>query len=394
MEDNNLFDISFSALQDNEPIDVREVAAESTEETPKNVEVVANEDGEQVVEVSDAAKAEKETKPVAESQTEEATEEPNVLIDIETDTTSEEVPNSDETPGAEDNSPITPFASLLQEQGFLPHAKLEDIKSTEDLIKAFQAEREAMQMDIINSFPEELIGMAEAVAKGLPFEPLKDAKVKELQYNSITEDKVSEDVNLQKRLVSEYLAEKGFKPEKINKYIEKYEDMGDLYDEAKDALVELKEVSSKREEQIKQQFAQQQKEMEARNRELVSNIEKQVTETPEILPGRAVSEDMKKKTLSSMLNIVGQDQNGTPMNGIMKARSEDPVKFDMTVAYLMNLTNNFTDWSAVSATGKTNAAKEFEKALAEKNNTSHRAGTPKKMTDGEPDPLEGLKYLK
>ena len=390
MED--LFNISLNSLQDSEPIDISEVMTDETE-TQETVEVVDTADGEQVVEVSDTTKAEeKETKPEAKKE-----EEPKDLVEveeIETITTSEEVTDSTETPGAEDNSPITPFASLLQDQGFLPHANLEEIKSTEDLVAAFKAEKEAYQQDIINSFPEELIGMAEAITKGVPFEPLRQAKTKELQYSAITEDTLSENVNMQKQLVADYLTEKGFKPEKITKYVEKYEDMGDLYDEAKDALVEMKEVSAGKEAQIKQQYAAQQKQMEDQNKQLVANIEKQVTDTTEIIPGRKISEDMKKKTLSTMLNIVGNDQAGNPMNGIMKARSEDPVTFDMNVAYMIELTNNFTDFSKINATAKTNAAKEFEKALKTSNNTSHKSGSPKTLaSDGDVDPLEGLQYI-
>jgi hypothetical protein len=100
---------------------------------------------------------------------------------------------------------------------------------------------------------------------------------------------------------------------------------------------------------------------------------------------------MRKKTLDSMLQIVGEDANGTPLNGIMKARSEDPVAFDMKVAYLMNLTNNFTDFSAIKATAKTSAVKEFEKTLSKGNNVSRSSGAPKKVNDGEVDILEGLK---
>jgi len=388
-----LFNISLNSLQDSEPIEINEIITNQTE-TQETVEVVDTADGEQVVEVSDTTKAEEKIDtPSAKKK-----EEPQDLIDIqeiETDTTSEKEESETETPGAEDNSPITPFATLLQDQGFLSHANIEDIKSTEDLIKAFQAERDAYQKDIINSFPEELIAMAEAVTKGVPFEPLKNAKTKELQYSSITDDSLSENVNMQKQLVADYLTEKGFKPEKIAKYVEKYEDMGDLYDEAKDALVELKEVSAGKEAQIKEQYAAQQKQMEEKNKQLVADIEKRVTDVKEILPGRVISEDMKKRTLSNMLNIVGQDQNGNPMNGIMKARSTDPVAFDMNVAYMIELTNNFTDFSKINATAKTNAAKEFEKALATKSNTSHKSGTPKTLAvDGDIDPLEGLKYIK
>ena len=276
-----LFNISLNSLQDSEPIEIDVVEANQTE-TQETVEVVDTADGEQVVEVSDTTKVEEEKKP--EHKTKEEPKDLLEIEEIETITTSEEVTDSTETPGAEDNSPITPFASLLHDQGFLPHANLEEIKSTEDLIAAFKAEKEAYQQDIINSFPEELIGMAEAITKGVPFEPLRNAKTKELQYSAITNDALSENVNMQKQLVADMLTEKGFKPEKVRKYVEKYEDMGDLYDEAKDALVDLKESSAGREAQIKQQYAAQQQEMEAQNKQLVSNIEKQVTDTIESRP--------------------------------------------------------------------------------------------------------------
>ena len=92
-----------------------------------------------------------------------------------------------------------------------------------------------------------------------------------------------------------------------------------------------------------------------------------------------------------MLQIVGEDNNGTPLNGIMKARSEDPVAFDMKVAYLMNLTNNFTDFSAINATAKTSAAKEFEKTLSKGNNLSSKSGSSKKISEDTIDILDGLK---
>jgi len=377
-----LFDMNFSALQDSE-IDLVDVTQEVVE-TKTEVDITA--DGELVT----------EEVPVVEKKVETPVAKEEDLLDIEDEIKSEEISEKG-TPGQEDSSPILPFASLLQEKGFLPHLNLDEFKSSEDkveaLITAFKAEREAYQQDIINSFPEEMIAMAEAISNGVPFEPLRNAKMAELSYSTLTDAKVSEDVNLQKRLVTEFLTEKGFKADKISKYIEKYEDMGDLADEAKDALVELKETSSKREAEVTSRYAAQQKELENSNRQLISNIEKKITDTPEILPGRQLSEDMRKKTLSSMLNIVGNDSNGTPMNGIMKARSQDPVQFDMTVAYLMNLTNNFTDWSKITATAKTSAAKEFEKAIGSQSNTSHKAGAPKTLKGGDVDILEGLKYI-
>jgi hypothetical protein len=389
MEDNNLFDISFSAVQDNDPIEVNEINNEVTE-TAETVEVVDDQAAEQKPEESTAS-AETTEEPQKEIKAEK---EPENLIDIETEsktiTTSDE---NSESPGQEDTSPITPFASLLQEKGFLHHTEAKDINSIEDLMSAVAKEREQMQVDIINSFPPELVNMAKAVMEGVPFDALKENKTKQLQYNNLKDEAVLENINLQKQLVADFLIEKGFKPEKIHKYIEKYEDMGELENEAKEALVELREISSKKEEAIREQYARQQQEMEERNKQVIANIEKTVTDATEILPGRPLTEEMRKKTLDSMLQIVGEDANGTPLNGIMKARSEDPVAFDMKIAYLMNLTNNFTDFSAINSTAKTSAAKEFEKTLTKGNNVSGKSGSPKKVNDGEVDILDGLKFI-
>lgn len=393
MEDKQLFDISFSAVQDSEPIEVPGVNDEVTE-TAEKVEVV---DGQPAEQKPEESTAEAETKkPEKEITAEAETKEPENLIEIETEdktiTTSDD---NQESPGQEDSSPITPFASLLQEKGFLHHTNPDDIKSMEDLLGAVKKERDVMQEDIINSFPPELINMAKAVIDGVPFEPLRDNKAKQLQYDAISDEAVKENINLQKQLVADYLFDKGFKPEKIKGMIEKYEDMGDdtLISEAKDALLELKEVAQQKEAQIRERYAEQQAQMEEKNKKLISSIEKTVEDTSEILPGRIFSEDMKKKTLDSMLQIVGKDESGTPLNGIMKTRSDDPVAFDMKVAYLMNLTNNFTDFSSINATAKTSAAKEFEKSLSKGNNVSSKSGTSKKLNNEEVDVLDGLQFI-
>ena len=61
---------------------------------------------------------------------------------------------------------------------------------------------------------------------------LKDNKLQELEYTTISEDKLTEDTNLQKKLVRNYLKEKGFKDAKIEREVTRYEDLGDLETEA------------------------------------------------------------------------------------------------------------------------------------------------------------------
>ena len=74
-------------------------------------------------------------------------------------------------------------------------------------------------------------------------------------YFQIDDDLDLETVNLedesdQKKILREYLKEKGISNEKISKRISRYEDLGALQDEATDALDELKEIKSDKKEQL------------------------------------------------------------------------------------------------------------------------------------------------
>jgi hypothetical protein len=385
-----LFNVNFSSLQDNESIDISDI----------------NKSDEPVVEINKGEEKEKE-------KTKEELEKEKDLIDL-SEIEEDEEDNGEDSEDSDDedekekdkqkpqskkegSSPVTPFASLLQEQGLLPNLNLEDLEKSENkveaLVEAFKSELETFKRGFIESFPEELIDMAEAVSKGLPFEQIKDSKIKQINYSSLSESKLSESEDLQKSIINDYLLEKGFKRDKIDKFIEKYEDSGELESEAKEALGELKEIFKEKEENIKKSFIQQQRELEDNNKKIIKDIETKVLSANEIIPGRKISEEIKRKTLDSMLKIVDQTRDGVALNGIMAARSKDPIKFDMNVAYLMNITNNFTDWSKLINSVKTSAVKDFERILSESNNTSHQSGKHSGIK-ADANILEGLKYIK
>jgi hypothetical protein len=393
MED-ELFNVNLNSLDmQEEAIDVTEFTTPQ-EETTTEVSVEENAEGEQEV-VTKEVTAEKET-------TEEKKEEED-LIDIPTGENKEttETEDTTETPDIEaDSSPILPFASLLQDKGFLPHLDMDEFSKEEDmteaLTNAIRNEIAIANKGFIDSFPPELIDMARAVANGVPISQLKDSKIKELEYGTITDEKLSEDTNLQKRVIREFLAEKGFKDSKIDREIARYEDLGDLEIEAKEARAEMTEISKAKQEAAKQSYAHRQKQMEEQNKQLLTNIQTSIENTEEIIPGLKMNKTVKDNIYNTMTQIVDQDANGTPMNGIMAARAKDPVSFDTAVSYLINLTTKngvpFSDWSKLSKTAKTNALSDFEKVLQK---GTPIVGKPKKVAkdaDGV-DPLDGLKYI-
>ena len=338
-----LFDVNLNSLDmQEEAIDVAEFTQPPAEDTPADE-----------VELEDSTE-ETTTDEVVNKETKEETKKED-LIDIPTGENNNTTDSEDkiETPDNEaDSSPILPFASLLQEKGFLPHLDMDEFSNEEDpvdaLTSAIRNEISIANESFINSFPKELIDMAKAVANGVPVSQLKESKLKELEYTTIREDKLAEDVNLQKKLVRNYLKEKGFKDAKIEREVTRYEDLGDLETEAKDALEELKTISKEKQEYAKYEYAERQKQLEAQNKQLLGNIHNSIETTEEIIPGLKMNKTVKDNIYATMTQIVDQDANGTPMNGIMSARAQDPVAFDTVVSYLINITSKngkpFTDW--------------------------------------------------
>lgn len=345
----SLFDISFDSITD-DAIEIGEVAGQ------------IKEDKVQKTNKQEEKKEEKEVIKEDKQDDEDGIEIESLKNAKSTSKSSEE--DSPET--EEDSSPLIPFASLLQERGLLSNLDIDAFKKAEDkyeaLTEAFKKEDELRMEAIISKFPEELIDMAKAVAEGVPFEKMKEAKVKELNFSTITEDKL-EDEETAIKVIKENLSLKGFKQNKIDKFIENFKDLGSIQEEAKEALPEIKEHYKLQQEQVRKQFQEQQKELENKHKEVINSIQTTVNSTEEIVPGIKLNEVTKSNLFKNMTKIVGQDQSGNPMNYVMQMRSKDPVKFDMAVTYLADLTKGFTDWSKITKTAKSSAVKEFEKTL-------------------------------
>ena len=367
----DLFNLDFNLISD-EDIDLQDVTTE-----PK-----AEEEAEDVIIVEDD---ETETEvPKAKKIVEEKEED---KIEIPTDKTEDELGDKDKSPGSEnrDSSPVTPFASLLHEKGLLSDFDQEEfaaaVAESDDpfgvLTNAMQRELEIAKAGFINSFPPDFIDLAIAVSKGVPYEAMKGPKMDEVNYSKITTEAISESEDLQKKLVGDFYASKGFSEKRITKLVETLGDSGGLEEEAADAVVELSHLAKQKQEHIKKNFEHQQKEMSDQYVAQIEYIGKSVDSVEEIIPGVKMNKVIKDKLFNNLTKIVGKDANGQAQNYTMTVRQQDPVKFDMTVAYLADITKGFTDWSKIKKSAKSSATSDLESVLNTKS-TGHSYGNPKK----------------
>jgi len=368
-----LFNLDFNLISDEE-IDLQDVTTESkAEEEAEDIIIVEDNDTE-----TEVPKA-KETVEKAEKEEDK--------IEIPTGKTEDTSEDKDKSPGSEnrDSSPVTPFASLLHEKGLLSDFDQEEfaaaVAESDDpfgvLTNAMQRELEIAKATFINSFPPDFIDLAMAVSKGVPYEAMKGPKMDEINYSKITAEAISESEDLQKKLVGDFYASKGFSEKRISKLVETLGDSGGLEEEAADAIVELSHLAKQKQEHIKKKFEHQQKEMSDQYVAQIEYIGKSVDSVEEIIPGVKINKVIKDRLFNNLTRIVGKDANGQAQNYTMTVRQQDPVKFDMTVAYLADITKGFTDWSKIKKSAKSSATSDLESVLNTKS-TGHSYGNPKK----------------
>lgn len=376
----NLFSIDFNSIGDTELIEV---------DTPQAVKPVGEEDNTPVA-------GSKDTKPVEGKGKEKKDEN---LIEVETKDDGDEpvasaqkpqsVKNTnkegkDETgnvPSNDEQSPFTPFAKALHEEGILPNLDIEKFEGNADNL--FSAVKNEITIGIDSykeSLPPVIKEIIDNYEEGIPLNELIDNKSKQIEYASIKEEDLKDNEVLQKAVVRDLLKNKGFKDAKIDKLLQTIEDGGKLYEDATESLTELKEIHQEYLAEQKVLATQRNKDIEKRNQDTLTNLRNLVDKTEEIIPEVKLNKLIKDKIYNSMTMVTSVDERGNPMNKVMEIRKKDPQKFEMTLHYLAELGIFEGDWSKIKSKAKTSAVKELEEKISK--NTSFSKGNGASSASG------------
>lgn len=291
------------------------------------------------------------------------------------DTTENSIETEETVDGDSSGELFKAFGSTLVEKGVFSEELFKDFDGTIDgLVTAVDREIGYGIESYKESLPDVLKELIDNYEEGVPLDQLISTKSREISFNNITEDKLEEDVNLQKEIVRQYLESTGLKENKIKKLIETYEDTDDLFSEAKDALGEIKDILKKEQEYIRKEQEQERKLAEQRTKELLNTVETTISKTEEIVPGIKLNEKVRKEIYSSMTQPTGRDADGNPINKVMEIRAKDPIKFEMTLHYLASLGIFEGKWDKVISTAKTSSVKELEKLIKSNDNKFSGSG--------------------
>lgn len=308
-------------------------------------------------------------------------------------------PSSQETSEKDSKKfPLTPYAKLLVEEGVLQNFDIEKFDGSADsLIDAFKNQVSVHVEEYKSTLDPRIKWLQDNIEEGVPLEALLRLDKEKITFSSLSDKDLEENEDLQKNIVREYFRKTttGWSDTRIEKEINRLADIGDLKAESKEFFEELKGLTAKEEEQMKVQAQKEQEEAIRKQKEILDTFKKKLEETKEIIPGTEVSKQVKETIYKVLTTPVGYDNFGMPMNAIAKARSENPIEFEMNLAYIFEVTKGFKDWSSLISTGKKKAIQEFEEAAARldvnKGTSGYRDNTASsKKTD---DILEGMRVF-
>lgn len=338
------------------------------------------------------------------------------IEETEETTTEEKSPSSKESKAKDSNSsssPVKPFADLtkmffeegvisqeLDEEGFNKLVEEEGGDPLKAVSTLIARTVDDVHQSWIETYPPVIQDMLKSYHANLPLEKIFSIKSNQIQLEGISEEKLSDEnnIDLRKQIITEHLkATTKFSDEKIKKTVDNTVNLGEDIDEAKTALKELKGFRKEEEAGIKAEALRQQEVLKKTKSERLDSIKKDVYSTKQIIPGIELQKSEQDALAKSMTTIVYVDDNtGMGMTDVDYMFAQNPMEMRKALHYYtlkgMFKINPKTkawepDFSKVTNSIKTNLTKEEKNKAA--NSRGFRSGdstieeTPDKVDLGK-----------
>lgn len=301
--------------------------------------------------------------------------------DKETEETGKKTPPEDKK-GSSSSSAYKPFAKALTEVGFLPEFTDEEyealVEETGDEAEALmELSRRSYESELDawkNEQNEDFKAFIEAKENGVDLNKWYDINQNKKTYSSITEDKLETDEGLQKKVVAAYLQEKGFSKEEIDDTIETYEDTAKLEGKAKSFLKNLVKIEGEKETKLVEQRKQEDAAREQQRAETLKTLKNKIEDYKEIVPGIQINKQTKERLYKAITEPSQVGPNGEQWNLPTAKRMEDPIKYAIIEAYLIEQGVFDGKFDKIMSKTKSKALADLKSKLSDSKNTAFKSG--------------------
>ena len=233
--------------------------------------------------------------------------------------------------------------SSLRDDGILP-----DID--EDLIKTAKTPEDfatAIEKQVAARLDETQRRIKEALDNGVEPDEINNYEGTINYLNSIKEDDLSSDTeeakSLRENLIYQDYLNRGFKPERAKKEVDKSITAGTDIEDAKSALESNKEYYTHSYQSLLKEQENLAKEAKEQRRKEMETFSKKILDTEEPLSGVKVDQLTRKKILENATKPIYKDEEGNLMTSIQKYIKENPIDAQSYLNLFYTLTDGFKD---------------------------------------------------
>ena len=299
---------------------------------------------------------------------------------------------TDEDGGTSPKNFYSSIASALAVDGIFPNLDDETIKKATDA----ETFSNLIEAEINARFDEKQQRISKALENGV--EP-SDIRRYENTLNyiaSITDAAIAEESEkgeqLRRNLIYQDFLNKGYTPEKAQKFTERTIDAGTDVEDAKEALQSNREYFQGAYNNLLREAEQKAEEERAERQQQAEKLKNSIMKDKQLFGDMELSNDIRKKAFENISKPVYKDpETGEYLTALQKYELEHRADFLKYAGLIFTLTNGFKDFESFT---KGKVKKELRKGLRELeqtlNNTSRASDGSLRMVTGVNDDPESF----
>lgn len=248
----------------------------------------------------------------------------------------------------EDSSPkIYPtLAKALADDGILTldNELLEAISDADSFAKAIKAQTESL-------LTEQQARVTKALDNGVQPDKIRQFENAISYLDDIEEDTLKaetpESEELRRNLIYQDYVNRGFKPERAKREVERSFNAGTDAEDAMAALESNKEFFSDEYDALLEDAEKKANEQKEKDKQFIDSFKTMVLSNDEPIRGVKLDKTQKQNIFDTATKPVGKDANGNPITAIQKYALENKADYQYKVNLLYTLTNGFKDLDSV-----------------------------------------------
>lgn len=316
--------------------------------------------------------------------------EPESVGSEKIETKEKEDANPDKDSGASPNQNFySSIANALAVDGIFPNLTEDEIKKAEDA-ESFSG---LIDAEVNARLDDRQQRISKALDNGVSVSDIQNYEGTLSYINSITEAQLSEESDkgegIRRQLIYQDFLNKGYSPEKANKFTERTIDAGTDVEDAKEAWQSNKEYFTKKYNQVLEKAQADADARKAEIRKQAEKIKESLLKDKGIMGDMVIDNSVRQKAYEAISKPVYRDPDtGQYLTAVQKFEREHNADFLKYTGLIYTLTDGFKDFESFT---KGKVKKEVKKGLRELENTLNNTrrdlgGNLKMVTTVQEDP--------